>query len=95
MKKKGLPVGQSQTQLVALAACEYAWFTEAMVKASRSTLLPDVIAGGESLGTAYQSPWTYGTRLGPGQHDGTLLFRNLRYDQPCKCLKYTSKPYEP
>jgi hypothetical protein len=95
MKKKGLPVGQSQTQNVAEAACEFAWFTEAIVKASRSTLLRDVIAGGESLGTSYQSPWQYGTKIGPGQHDGTQLFRNLRYDEPCKCMKYTSKPYEP
>ncbi|MCU1588644.1 MAG: hypothetical protein JWN31_2137, partial [Frankiales bacterium] len=95
MRKVGLPVGQSQTQNVALAACEFAWFTEAIVKASRTTRLRDVIAGGESLGTTYQSPWEYGTRLGPGQHDGTLLFRNLRYDEGCKCLKYTSKPYAP
>lgn len=95
MVKAGLPVGQSQTQALALGACEFGWFTEAIVKASRSTLLADVIAGGESLGTSYRSPYSYGNRLGSGQHDGVALFRNLRFDEPCECLKYTSKPYEP
>ena len=65
------------------------------MKASRSTLLRDVIAGGESLGTSYQSPYEYGTNLSRRQHDGTQLFRNLRFDEGCQCLKYTSKPYEP
>ncbi len=95
MQKRGLPVGQDQTQSVALAACEYAWFTKAIVERSRSTVLADVIAGGEALGTSYRSPMTFGTKLGPGLHDGTQLFRNLKFDDACTCLKYTSKPYEP
>lgn len=95
MRKQGLPVGQTQTQALAIGACEFAWFTEAIVKASRSTVLPDVIAGGEALGTSYHSPFSYGTRLARGQHDGVQLFRNLQFDEACTCLKYTSKPYEP
>jgi len=95
MRKKGLPVGQGQTQSVAIGSCEIAWFTEAIVKRSRSTLLPDMIAGGEALGTSYRSPYSYGNRIGRGQHDGVALFRNLRYDESCSCLRYTSKPYEP
>ena len=95
MRKKGLRVGAWQTQAVAIGACDIAWFTEAIVKKARSTLLPDMIAGGEALGTSYRSPYSYGNRLGPGQHDGTALFRNLQWDNGCSCLKYTSKPYEP
>lgn len=95
MKKKGLPVGQGQTQFLASGACEIAFFSEAIIKASKSTLLPDMIAGGEALGTSYRSPFNYGNRLGRGRHDGVALFRNLRFDEACSCIKYTSKPYEP
>ncbi len=95
MRKKGLPVGQEQSVAVALGACEIAWFSEAIIKNSRSTLLPDMIAGGESLGTSYRSPNTYGTKIAPGLRDGAQLFRNLQFDEGCMCLKYTSQAYEP
>jgi hypothetical protein len=95
MRKKGLKVGAWQTQSVAIGSCEYAWSSEAIIKKARSTLLPDMIAGGEALGTSYRSPYSYGNKIGPGQHDGTALFRNLQWDTGCNCLKYTSKPYEP
>ncbi|HVE63235.1 MAG TPA: hypothetical protein VNB94_05490 [Mycobacteriales bacterium] len=95
MRKAGLPVGQEQSRAVALGACEIAWFAEAIIKNSRSTLLADMIAGGESLGTSYRSPNTYGTKIGPGLRDGSRLFRNLQFDEECECLRYTSKAYEP
>lgn len=95
MKKRGLRVGQSQTQLLAVGACEIAWFTEAVVKRTKGTTLPSMIAAGESLGTSYRSPYNYGNRLGPGRHDGVALFRALRFDEGCSCIKYTSKPFEP
>jgi hypothetical protein len=95
MRKKGLPVGDTQTQTLAIGACEAAWFAEAVFPRARSAALPDVIAAGESLGTSYRSPYTYGTRLGPGQHDGVSLFRSARYDEACSCMRYTSKPFEP
>jgi hypothetical protein len=97
MKKKGLRVTDAQpTGVVAIAACSTAWFAEALLtRATSGTTLPQLIAAGESLGTSYRSPYTYGTRLMKGQHDGTSLFRNARYDDACKCMKYSSKPYEP
>ena len=96
MRKKGLPVGQNQTQNVAAGACEFVWFAEAAVKqATAGTTLPYMIQAAESLGTNYRSPTTYGTRLSPTLHDGARLFRELRYDESCSCIKYTSKPFEP
>ncbi|MBK5306154.1 MAG: ABC transporter substrate-binding protein [Frankiaceae bacterium] len=95
MRKKGLPVAQAQTQQVAIGSCEYAWFAEAIIERAGGTLLSQMIAGGEALGTSYRSPYNYGNRIGPGQHDGVALFRNLMMDAGCSCLKYTSKPYEP
>jgi hypothetical protein len=96
MKNKGLRVGQTQTRNVAVLACDAAWFAEAVIKrATAGTTLPAMIAAGESLGTSYRSPLSYGNRIGRGQHDGVALFRELRFDERCACIKYTSKPFEP
>ena len=95
MKKKSLPVGDTQTQGLAIGACEIAWFTEAVYSRVRSSALPDVIAAGESLGTSFRSVYTFGTKLSRGQHDGASLFRTSRFDEGCSCMKYTSKPFEP
>jgi hypothetical protein len=84
------------TSLYALIACETAWFSEAVLKrATSGTTLPNVIAAAESLGTAYRSPATFGTKIGAGRHDGLHFVRNGRFDGGCTCLKYTSQPYEP
>ena len=97
MKKKNLKATDGgRTGLVAVQACDLAWFVEAVFKrATRGTTLPDVIAAAESVGTSYRSPVTYGNKLGPGRHDGVSYFRNARFEEACSCMKYTSKPYEP
>jgi hypothetical protein len=96
MKKKGLPVAQAQTQTLAANVCDIVWFAEAVLKrATAGTTLPNMIAAGESLGTSYRSPLSYGNRLQRGQHDGVALFRALKFDEACSCIKYTSKPFEP
>lgn len=96
MNKQGLKTTDGKnTGLVALGACDFAWFSEAIFSRARSFALADVIAGGESLGTSYRSPFSYGNRLGPGEHDGERFFRNAAFDDGCRCMRYTSKPYEP
>jgi hypothetical protein len=96
MTKDGLPVGQDQTRNIAILACEYAYFAEAVLKrATTGTTLPSMIAAAESLGTSYRSAANYGNRIGADQHDGAALFRGLRWDEGCSCVKYTSKPFEP
>ena len=95
MRKKGLPVGDPQTQNVAINACEAVFFSEAVLRKAGGTTLDRVIPGAYALGTSYRSPFTYGTRIRPGQPDGVYLFRNLQFDSGCGCVKYTSKPYEP
>jgi hypothetical protein len=95
MRKRGLNVGDPQTQGVALNACEPAWFFEAIATKAGGTTLSQVIPAGESLGTSYRSPFTYGSRFSAGRHDGVYLFRNSRFDEGCECMKFTSKPYAP
>ncbi|HVM54790.1 MAG TPA: hypothetical protein VM262_16505, partial [Acidimicrobiales bacterium] len=95
MREAGLPVGQWLTQAIAIGACEIAWFAEVVIGRASDTTLDNMIAAGESLGTSYRSPYNYGNRLGPGQHDGVALFRSLEWDEGCSCVKYTSTPFEP
>ena len=95
MKKKGLQARTGQTGNIAINACDAAWFAEAVINKAQATALPRLIAGGEALGTSYRSPFSYGNRLGPGQHDGVALFRELAFNESCQCNKYTSKPFEP
>jgi hypothetical protein len=97
MRAKGLTASEGKaTALYALAACETAWFSEAVLKrATRGTSVSSVIAAAESLGTAYRSPTSFGTKIGPNQHDGLYFFRNGRFDSSCSCFKYTSTAYEP
>ena len=97
MKKNNLKATDGRaTGILAVSICDIAWFTEAVFKrATTGTTLPRVIAAAESLGTSYRTPFSFGNRIGPGQHDGEALFRNARFDEGCSCMKYTSKPYEP
>ena len=95
MRKAGLPVGQGQTQSLAIGACDIALFAEAIIGRASETTLAGMIAAGESLGTSFRSPYSYGNRIGPGQHDGTALFRSLAWDEGCSCNKYASTPFEP
>ena len=96
MKKRGLPVTDDQTRNIAGLACEYAYFAEALLgRATNGTTLPRLIAAGESLGTAYRSPMSFGNLITARQHDGDALFRALRFDPSCSCVRYTSKPFQP
>ncbi|MCW2571619.1 MAG: hypothetical protein JWO88_1677, partial [Frankiales bacterium] len=95
MRKRGLPVGDDATRIVALTACDPVWFVEAALRRTQGTTLPYMIAAAESLGTSYRSPFSYGNRLSHTQHDGAALFRSSAFDDGCSCMKYASKPYEP
>ena len=95
MKRKGLPVGQEQTQGVAILACEAVWFTQAALNRAGDSALDRVIPAAEGLGTSYRSVFTFGTRFDPSHHDGIYLVRDVVYDESCSCLKYESKPYAP
>jgi hypothetical protein len=96
MRKNGLPVGENQTQNLALDACGYAWFAQAVLaRATTGTTLPRMIAAAESLGTTYRSPHSFGDRMGPTLHDSAAKFRTLRFDEGCSCIRYTSRPFEP
>jgi hypothetical protein len=95
MKKHGVTPSDQNTYGTAASACDQIWFLEALLDRATAPTLQAVLAVVDGLGTAYRSPLVYGSRLGPGQHDGGYLARSSMYDDTCKCMKYTSKPYAP
>ncbi len=92
---KGLSVADPQKMANAAAFCEFTWFIETTLKRASALTLAGAISSAESLGTSFGSPTTYGTRLGPGRHDGVELVRAARFDDACACMKYATKPYAP
>jgi hypothetical protein len=95
MQKYGVTPSDQNTYGTAAGACDQIWFIEDLLKRAAEPTLRGVLAAAEGLGTSYRSPFVYGTRLGPGRHDGGELARNSRYDDSCQCMRYTSKPYAP
>ena len=95
MKEHGVTANDQTTYATAGAACESIWFVEALLKKAPQLTLRGAIAAAEGLGTSFGSTLVYGTRFGPGRHDGAELARNAKYDDACSCMKYTSKPYAP
>lgn len=43
----------------------------------------------EALGTSYNSVLTFGTKFGPGRHDGAAAYRPFAYQMDCKCFVYS------
>jgi hypothetical protein len=95
MIAKGLSVADPQKMATAAGMCEFTWFLEALLTRAATPTLTGVIRAAEGLGNSFASPSTYGTRLGPGRHDGVEPVRAARFDDDCDCMKYTTKPYVP
>ena len=95
MKAKGLSVADQQKMATAAGMCEFTWFLEALLTRAATPTLSGVIRSAEGLGTSFASPTVYGTRLGPGRHDGVELVRGARFEDSCACMKYLTKPYVP
>ncbi|MDT7547927.1 MAG: branched-chain amino acid transport system substrate-binding protein, partial [Actinomycetota bacterium] len=95
MAKYGVTANDQNTEATAAGSCQDIWFIETLLRRASQPTLQGAIAAAESLGTSFQSPLAYGTRLGPGRHDGAELARTAMYDDACSCMKYTSRPYAP
>jgi hypothetical protein len=95
MAKYGVTANDQTTRGTAAQACQDIWFVESLLRRASQPTLQGAIAAAESLGTSFQSPFTYGTRLGRGRHDGAELARTAMYDDTCSCMRFTSRPYAP
>jgi hypothetical protein len=95
MAKSGLKTDDINTQATAAGICNDVWLVETLLKRARTPTLRGAIAAAEGLGTSFRSPVVYGTRLGPGRHDGGELARAAKFDDGCSCMRFTSAPYAP
>ncbi|HWH33284.1 MAG TPA: hypothetical protein VNU01_11500, partial [Egibacteraceae bacterium] len=69
--------------------CDAFFFLKAVADRAPSLDAPGFRAGVESLGGAYNSPFTFATRFGPGRHDGAAQWRTGLFHDDCACFRYT------
>jgi hypothetical protein len=94
----GLPVKSSNSEDEAFAsqACDQIFFLQQVINSLTTVISSDAFMRiVEGLGTSFRSAVVYGTRFGPGRHDGADQVRTAEYFQSCTCLKYSGPPYYP
>jgi ABC-type branched-subunit amino acid transport system substrate-binding protein len=89
MTDAGQPPESSRFELAqAVHTCEGLFLLKAVLDRSNS-VRPDLFAAAlEGLGTGYSPALTFGTRFGPGRHDGASLYKPLAFDSGCGCFTY-------
>jgi hypothetical protein len=87
-KEKGVAGSPGGQRLYMQIFCDSIFFLKQALDRA-TALTPDGLrASVESLGTSYDSPYTFSTRFGPGRHDGAAAMRVSRYDEGCSCFVY-------
>jgi hypothetical protein len=92
----GLPVKSSNSgdESFAVQACDQIFFIQQAINSISGVITNDSFAlAVESFGKSWPSAGVYGTRFGPGLHDGAAMVRTATYFQSCQCLKYSGPPY--
>jgi hypothetical protein len=94
----GLKVRSSNSgdEANASQACDHIFFIQRVLNSMTAPFNSDrFVQAVEALGTGFPSAVVYGTRFGPGRHDGADLVRTAEYFKSCNCLKYSGPPYTP
>jgi hypothetical protein len=71
------------------------FLVDRVISGADKLTVPAFMAAATALGTSYQSPYVYLSRLAPNQRDGANGVRDSRYDTNCSCMIYTSGAYTP
>ncbi|HVE98501.1 MAG TPA: hypothetical protein VNA12_04910 [Mycobacteriales bacterium] len=95
MRENGISLSGTNAMATAAGACDGVWFLETLLERATAPTLRGALDAATSLGTSYVSPNVYGTRLAPNKRDGGELARNAKFDDACRCMRYTTKPYAP
>lgn len=95
MKERGVPT-QYGFGFYHSAACDAVFFLKQTLDRAPALTADGLRQSVESLGTTYESPYTYSATLfEPGRHDGAAMIGLLRYQEsPCKCFTYVGGPGE-
>ena len=92
----GMPVKSSNSgdESAASNACDQIFFIQEAINSIDGVITSDTfVRAVEGFGTSWPSAAVYGTKFGPGLHDGAAMVRTAQYFQSCKCLKYSGPPY--
>jgi len=88
--KAGQNMGDATNVRVAFAYCDTLEFLKAAAGDGRAGLsLTSIKVGGEGLADRYAPTGTFSARFGPRRHDGASAARDLVFDGPCRCFRYT------
>lgn len=74
--------------------CDGLFFLAAALQKAPAFTPAGLRAGVEALGTSYDSPWTFATRLGPNRYDGARQVRALAFVDACACYRYNGPAIE-
>ena len=73
--------------------CDLVNVFRASVAAGRELSVAGFRRGYESLGSTFPMALTFRSTMAPGRHFGVDAVRDMAWDTPCKCLKYTSASF--
>src|SRR5439155_18191888 len=95
MRKHSVDLSNQTAQGNALIACEELWFMEAAVGATGNAPVTadNFMVGVNALAYSFDAPSAYGTHYSATQHDGAVAVRDVRFNDPCTCYRYTTEPY--
>jgi hypothetical protein len=95
LRDGGAEPSDAISRFEAAAACDVLFLIDRVISGADRLTVAAFMAAATALGTSYESPYVYRTRLAPNQRDGANGVRNSRYDDSCTCMRYTSAPYTP
>jgi len=80
------------SRLYTQSTCDSLFFLKAALDRANALTPAGLRAAVESLGTTYDSAFTWATRYGPGRHDGADAVRPSKFEDKCGCYRLTGPP---
>jgi ABC-type branched-subunit amino acid transport system substrate-binding protein len=80
------------SRLYTQSTCDSLLFLKAALDRATALTPPGLQAAVESLGTSFDSAFTWAARYGPGRHDGADAVRPSKFEDQCGCYRLTGPP---
>ena len=80
------------SRLYTQSTCDSLFFLKAALDRATALTPAGLQTAVESLGTTFDSEFTWATRYGPGRHDGADAVRPSKFEDKCGCYRLTGPP---
>ena len=91
LESKGITFSDVNAETIGMGICSSWWFFRDAVNAAGGIMnRAAFMEGVHKLGTSYLNAGNFANRFSPTQHDGVAAYRQLGFDEGCRCMKYTS-----